>query len=100
MAPVFRVKHVLVPVPRFQHPGFLYVKQSAGAALSQKCTNAIIQRLHAFVSIWPEAIRLQKSLKVNSLETGYGVLHIVAAKGIPRPLLTFCNLPGKRRFGG
>lgn len=89
MAPVYRVKHVLGSIRRSQDPGFLYVRQSAGAALSQECTSGTIQRWHAFVSIRTEAIRLQKSLIANSQETGYGVLQIVAAKGIPPPSSRF-----------
>jgi hypothetical protein len=51
------------------------------------------------VSIRAEAIRLQKSLIVGSRETGYGVLQIVAAKGIPLALIMFCNFPDKRGCG-
>jgi hypothetical protein len=37
-------KNVLVPLHDFPNPGFLYVKTSAGAALSRKCTRSMIQR--------------------------------------------------------
>jgi hypothetical protein len=34
LAPDYRVKHVLVRFSRFRHPGFPYVRTSAGAAVA------------------------------------------------------------------